>query len=174
MIHLLNAIFMSATLITQPALSPTMPTESQIQSERYKKIVVILQTKTLELFEKDQLIKKYAVGIGKPKTPSPVGEGFIRSKGQMVFIHDKGPSKGKIILWSLLKNGKWVRIDYKKMLGFGIIIPGYDPFEYYIHSTTDPETVGEESSKGCIRMRISDMLELYPRVDVGTRIIIKK
>lgn len=174
MYNLLHLLALSATLTTQLALSPTMPTESQIQSSKHEKIVINLSDKTLELFENKQLIKKYVVGIGRQKTPSPIGEGYIRSKGQMVFLHDRGPYKGKIIRWSLLKNGEWVRINYKKMLGFGITIPGYDPFEYYIHSTTDPETVGETSSKGCIRMKISDMLELYPLVDVGTRIIIKK
>lgn len=167
---ILLLLFIPSLISTDtPQAHSAVPAKEQIQINEQKKIVVDLSDKTLKFFDREKLIKEYVIGYGKPETPSPVGKGYLRSKGRMVFT-----KKGKIIQWSALKNGETVKIDYTKMLGFGIAMPGYDPLVYYIHSTTDPETVGEASSRGCIRMKIPDMLELYPLVEVGARIIIEE
>jgi lipoprotein-anchoring transpeptidase ErfK/SrfK len=39
---------------------------------------------------------------------------------------------------------------------------------YRIHGTDAPWTIGQAVSKGCIRMFNEDVLDLYPRVPVGT------
>ncbi|WP_332839852.1 L,D-transpeptidase [Methylobacterium sp. Leaf118] len=41
---------------------------------------------------------------------------------------------------------------------------------YRIHGTTDPGSIGRAASSGCIRMLNSDVIELYERVPVGTRV----
>jgi lipoprotein-anchoring transpeptidase ErfK/SrfK len=43
---------------------------------------------------------------------------------------------------------------------------------YRIHGTDAPWTIGEAVSKGCIRMYNEDVLDLYPRVPVGTRVTV--
>jgi lipoprotein-anchoring transpeptidase ErfK/SrfK len=43
---------------------------------------------------------------------------------------------------------------------------------YRIHGTDAPWTIGEAVSKGCIRMTNEDVLDLYPRVPVGTRVTV--
>ncbi len=40
----------------------------------------------------------------------------------------------------------------------------------YIHGTPDSEPVGEARSHGCIRMRNTDLLELFDMVPVGTSV----
>ena len=40
----------------------------------------------------------------------------------------------------------------------------------YIHGTPDTEPMGIARSHGCIRMRNSDVIELFDLVDVGTRV----
>jgi hypothetical protein len=35
-----------------------------------------------------------------------------------------------------------------------------------------PETIGRKVSSGCIRMLNEDVIDLYARVDVGTRIVV--
>jgi hypothetical protein len=35
-----------------------------------------------------------------------------------------------------------------------------------------PETIGQKVSSGCIRMLNADVIDLYSRVDVGTKIIV--
>ena len=44
---------------------------------------------------------------------------------------------------------------------------------YRIHGTNEPETIGRGSSSGCIRMRNIDAIDLYNRVQVGTRVIVE-
>ncbi|WP_244631206.1 L,D-transpeptidase [Aureimonas sp. ME7] len=43
---------------------------------------------------------------------------------------------------------------------------------YRIHGTNQPSTIGHSVSSGCIRMRNEDVIDLYERVGVGTRVIV--
>ena len=43
---------------------------------------------------------------------------------------------------------------------------------YRIHGTNMPETIGHKVSSGCIRMLNADVIDLYSRVNVGTRILV--
>jgi lipoprotein-anchoring transpeptidase ErfK/SrfK len=43
---------------------------------------------------------------------------------------------------------------------------------YRIHGTDAPWTIGQAVSHGCIRMTNEDVLDLYPRVPVGTRVTV--
>ena len=44
---------------------------------------------------------------------------------------------------------------------------------YRIHGTNAPETIGTHVSSGCIRLTNEDVADLYSRVNVGTRVIVK-
>ncbi|MDI6028714.1 L,D-transpeptidase [Corticibacterium sp. UT-5YL-CI-8] len=44
---------------------------------------------------------------------------------------------------------------------------------YRIHGTNQPWTIGSAVSSGCIRMRNEDVVELYLRVRVGTRVVVR-
>lgn len=43
---------------------------------------------------------------------------------------------------------------------------------YRIHGTDAPWTIGTAASSGCIRMYNEDVLDLYPRIPVGTRVTV--
>lgn len=43
---------------------------------------------------------------------------------------------------------------------------------YRIHGTDAPWTIGQAVSKGCIRMYNEDVLDLYPRVPVGSKVTV--
>jgi len=43
---------------------------------------------------------------------------------------------------------------------------------YRIHGSNEPWTIGHNVSSGCIRMRNADVIDLYGRVKVGTRVIV--
>lgn len=43
----------------------------------------------------------------------------------------------------------------------------------YIHGTPDDVSMGVPGSKGCIRMRNENIIELFDQVPIGTRILIK-
>lgn len=44
---------------------------------------------------------------------------------------------------------------------------------YRIHGTNEPETIGRAASSGCIRMRNIDVIDLYNRVPVGAKVIVR-
>lgn len=45
---------------------------------------------------------------------------------------------------------------------------------YRIHGTNQPQTIGHAVSSGCFRLVNSDIIDLYERVPVGTRIVVKQ
>jgi Uncharacterized protein conserved in bacteria len=103
------------------------------------KILIDINEKTLYLVKDNQTIKKYPVAIGKPDTPSPVGD------------------------FAIIKKDRWGE-------GFGTAWLGLNvPWGTYgIHGTLSPDSIGHAASHGCIRMRNSDVNDLYKRVKVGT------
>jgi len=44
---------------------------------------------------------------------------------------------------------------------------------YRIHGSNEPETMGAAVSSGCIRMTNKDVVDLYDRVRVGTKVIVR-
>jgi lipoprotein-anchoring transpeptidase ErfK/SrfK len=43
---------------------------------------------------------------------------------------------------------------------------------YRIHGSNEPDTIGTAVSSGCIRMRNEDVIDLYEKVKVGTKVIV--
>ena len=43
---------------------------------------------------------------------------------------------------------------------------------YRIHGSNEPETIGQAVSSGCIRMVNDDVIDLYERTRVGTRVVV--
>ena len=44
--------------------------------------------------------------------------------------------------------------------------------DYRIHGTNDPSSIGKHMSSGCIRLLNADVIDLYNRVQVGTKVIV--
>ena len=44
---------------------------------------------------------------------------------------------------------------------------------YRIHGTNEPDKIGQAASSGCIRMRNMDVVDLYNRVPVGAKVIVR-
>ncbi len=45
--------------------------------------------------------------------------------------------------------------------------------QYRIHGTTEPFTIGKRVSSGCLRMLNVDVADLYERVPIGTKVIVR-
>ena len=43
---------------------------------------------------------------------------------------------------------------------------------YRIHGSNEPETIGQAVSSGCIRMTNEDVVDLYSRVRLGTKVVV--
>jgi lipoprotein-anchoring transpeptidase ErfK/SrfK len=45
---------------------------------------------------------------------------------------------------------------------------------YRIHGSNEPETIGQAVSSGCFRLTNEDVIDLYNRVRIGTKVIIRQ
>ena len=43
---------------------------------------------------------------------------------------------------------------------------------YRIHGTNEPDSIGQNASSGCIRMRNEAVVDLYNRTPIGTKVIV--
>ncbi len=109
---------------------------------------------TLTLSCNGELFKIYSVGTGRSNS-TPVGDYKITNKmvnppwyrpgGGMVPFGDKGNLLGT----------RWMGIN---LTGYGI------------HGTWEPDTIGKQSSSGCVRLLNEEVEELFKIVDVGTTV----
>jgi len=102
----------------------------------------------------EEIVQTYLISTGSPIHATPVGKFKITTK---------------------LVNPSWRGIppeDPKNILGTRWI--GFEPpySEYGIHGTTDPKSIGKNITQGCIRMRNSDIEELYAIVPIGSEVTI--
>ena len=132
-------------------------------------IVIDTQQRMLFLVGADGTARRYGVGVGK--------EGFQWSGTEKIARKSEWPA------WTPPEEMK-ARVKKKE----GRILP--DRMEggpnnplgaramylgnslYRIHGTNQPWTIGSAVSSGCIRMRNEDVVDLYERVKVGTRVVV--
>lgn len=117
------------------------------------------------------LFRKYPITVGKPNTPSPIGEGIVYTKGHIVFKYHYGEKQNTVITNGHDERGNVFRVPYEKMYGLYLIVN--QTLSYVIHSTTETWNIGGAHSSGCIRMMISDMLDLYPYIQPVIKVKIK-
>ena len=119
-------------------------------------IVVDKSQNILTLKSGEEIVKTYRVATGKSSS-TPVGVFKITNK---VINPPWYPTSGGVVPAGSPKNilgSRWL----------GISKPGYG-----IHGTTQPESIGKSVTEGCIRMKNSDVEELYSIVLEGTQVTI--
>ncbi len=118
-------------------------------------IVVDKSQNLLFLKSGDEIIKTYVVSTGKNNS-TPVGTFKIVNKEVNPTWFKTGavvpPGSPENILGT-----RWMGLDLKS---------------YGIHGTTLPEDLGKQVTAGCVRMRNSDVEELYDIVPMGTEVTI--
>jgi lipoprotein-anchoring transpeptidase ErfK/SrfK len=107
---------------------------------------------------------RYGIGVGR--------DGFTWSGAQSVTRKaewpDWTPPEEMIARQPYL--ARWMAGGESNPLGARAIYLGSTV--YRIHGTNMPETIGQKVSSGCIRMLNADVVDLYSRVVVGTKIIV--
>ena len=106
-------------------------------------ILITTSSRQLTLFNGNDPLHQYPVGIGKPGTPTPLGDFAIALK-----IMNPGGVLGT----------RWLGLNYDS---------------YGIHGTNQPWLIGNMVSNGCIRMHNSSVEELFSLVKVGTPVYIR-
>ncbi len=141
----LLAALLFGTLVT-PCYSRLNPDLASLN------IVVNLPSRTLELYSGADFVKAYPIAIGKPSTPSPLGQFSIFEKEVNPAWYP--PRTGEIV-----PSGPHNPLGYRWM-GFASL--------YGIHGTNAPWAIGMAVSNGCIRMYEKDVEELFEVVPCGT------
>lgn len=154
------------------------------------KINITVATQQLDLLDANgQPIRQYRISSAKNGTGqengsfcTPLGKHIIRVKigaGQPVnTVFIKRRPTGEIYTPELAQ--QYPKRDWilTRILWLSGCEPGFNrwgPVDtmrryIYIHGTPDSVEMGKPGSIGCIRMRNSDLLELFDRISVGTQV----
>ena len=132
----------------------------------YRTIVTIDKSNfRLRLFKRLKLAKSYGVAVGLPAYPTPSGRFRISNKAvNPAWTAPNRPWAGAYAN-ETVPGGSAENPLKARWLG---IVGGVG-----IHGTGDPGSIGSRASHGCIRMTVSDVIDLYPRVPVGTPVLIR-
>ncbi len=130
------------------------------------RIEISKKQRILMLYDGDELFKIYHICIGK-QNRTPEGKFIIVSKKKNPTWYK---SKKEIIPFGTKENvlgTRWMALrsteaKNRNLTGYGI------------HGTWDNDSIGKARSNGCIRMRNSDVEELFSIVPYKTEVIIKK
>lgn len=119
----------------------------------------------LRLFKRLRISKRYPIAVGMAGVETP--RGLYRVQNKAV-----NPAWTK-------PNSDWVPPEER-----GEVVPGGSPDNPLkarwlglvdgvgIHGTSEDWSIGSRASHGCIRMHVSDVIDLYDRVPVGTPVLI--
>jgi lipoprotein-anchoring transpeptidase ErfK/SrfK len=128
-------------------------------------IIVETAERALYLVLKENLALRYGIGVGR--------DGF-RWKGQLRVTRkaewpDWIPPSEMIdrqpYLPRFMAGGPGNPLGARALYLGGTV--------YRIHGTNQPQTIGEAVSSGCFRLVNSDVIDLYERVPVGTRVVVQ-
>jgi lipoprotein-anchoring transpeptidase ErfK/SrfK len=118
----------------------------------------------LRLFKNLKLSKTYGVAVGMPAYPTPTGRYSIANKAvNPAWTAPNSPWAGAYAN-ETVEGGSAENPLKARWMG---IVNGVG-----IHGTGAPGSIGSRASHGCIRMTVPDVIDLYPRVPVGTPVLI--
>ena len=121
-----------------------------------RQIVISIPDRQLALLEDGELIKVYTVAVGASETPSPEGDFTIINHAVDPTYRHEGmkitPGKDNPL------GTRWMGLSLK---GYGI------------HGTNVQSSVGKAASHGCFRMKKKEVEELYSKVRIGDKVIVR-
>jgi lipoprotein-anchoring transpeptidase ErfK/SrfK len=132
--------------------------------ERVGTIIINTNERLLYLIQDDGTAIRYGIGVGRP--------GFTWAGVRQVTRKREWPDwtpppemlKRRPDLPRHMEGGPENPLGARAMyLGSTL---------YRIHGSNEPWTIGTAVSSGCIRMRNEDVIDLYERVRVGTRVVV--
>ena len=139
--------YLQALAVLFVAASEALAQEARPVSRR---IVVSIPDRRLALVEDGRAVKIYPVAVGAVTTPSPAGSFTVIDRVTHPTWY--GPHKVVPPGKSNPLGPRWIGLSRR---GYGI------------HGTSNPRSIGRAASHGCIRMRNSDVEELFGLVSVG-------
>ena len=119
----------------------------------------------LRLFKRLRFVKSYGVAVGLPDYPTPTGLFRIQSKQvNPTWTAPNSPWAGEMA-GQTVSGGSAANPLKARWMG----VTG----SVGIHGTGQEYSIGSRASHGCIRMRVADVIDLYPRVPYGAPVLIR-
>lgn len=131
-------------------------------------IVIDTNNRFLYLVMADGKARRYGVGVGKPGFEW-AGAHKITRKAEWP---DWTPPKEMLSREAAKGHILPAHMDGGEANPLGARAMYLGSTQYRIHGTNAPWTIGYAVSSGCIRLRNQDVVDLYERVGVGTRVIV--
>jgi lipoprotein-anchoring transpeptidase ErfK/SrfK len=170
-----------STAPTKPSDTATAYPREDVQyatRERPGTIIVDPQQHYLYLVERNGRALRYGVGVG--------AEGFAWSGMATVRNKQEWPDwyptndliarqpEIKPVISELQNGGKGMVAGINNPLGARALYlwQGNKDTLYRIHGTNEPWTIGTNVSSGCIRLTNEDIIDLYTRVPMGTKVVV--
>ena len=164
-------------IVDQPGYQPT-PEEEQLTGAWEKQevffrtneakgtVIIDTQNRFLYLLQGDNRAIRYGIGVGR--------EGFQWSGLQKISRKQEWPDwrpppemiERQPYLPRFMAGGPGNPLGARALYLGGTV--------YRIHGTNQPQTIGHAVSSGCFRLVNEDVIDLYDRVPVGTKVIIKQ
>lgn len=134
-------------------------------AEQYPTYITVDQSSfTVTLWDHLKPAKKYTVAVGQPQYPTPTGLYSIESKQvDPVWSVPNSDWAGELA-GTVVEGGTDANPLKARWMG---VTDGVG-----FHGTSEVDSLGTAASHGCIRMSVSDVIDLYDRVDVGTPVYI--
>jgi lipoprotein-anchoring transpeptidase ErfK/SrfK len=127
-------------------------------------IVIDTPNKFLFLVEKGGHALRYGIGVGRPDFAWSGVKAISRKAEWPDWTPPPEMLKRRPDLPTFMAGGPDNPLGARALyLGFSL---------YRIHGTNEPYTIGTNVSSGCIRMMNDDVIDLYGRVRVGTKVIV--
>jgi lipoprotein-anchoring transpeptidase ErfK/SrfK len=144
---------------------PVKVTKPKVTDKNIGPVIVIrLSQEKLYLYDNMKLVKSYSVATGQPAYPTPTGKFEVITKEvNPTWINPARNTWGKDEPAEIAP-GPGNPLGTRAM---ALSAPGI-----LIHGTPEDWSIGHPESHGCIRMHMWDVEDLFPRVNVGTPVII--
>ena len=143
------------------------PKRNVIDLRREHRAVLTIDRASFKLryFKNLKFKRSYGIAVGAPGFETPTGRFSIHNKAvdPAWSAPDEpwaGAYRNEVVEGGAADNplkARWMGI----VGGVGI------------HGTAAEDSIGTAASHGCIRMRVADVIDLYPRVPVGTAVLIR-
>jgi lipoprotein-anchoring transpeptidase ErfK/SrfK len=119
----------------------------------------------LRLFKRLKLVKRYPIAVGAAGYDTPPGLYSIQNKQVNPAWHAPNQPWAGALAGTVIPGGAPNNPLKARWLG---IVSGVG-----IHGTAEPWSIGTRASHGCIRMHVGDVIDLYPRVPIGSPVLIR-
>jgi lipoprotein-anchoring transpeptidase ErfK/SrfK len=147
---------------------PVTTVAPQVTTAAYRTVLLVRQgDRRLHLYRDGEITRSWDVAIGALGHDTPKGRFTVGAKRHMPTWHNPSPNGWGADMPAVIGPGpdnplgvralNWMRNGRDTLIRF--------------HGTANLGSIGQAASKGCVRMRNSDIVELYDLVPTGTPIV---